>query len=239
MATIVVEFFGLPASGKTYLCAAVAPGLRNLGWTIVGDPVSRIPNRFLRVTSKVPMVIAEYARSSRSRGLFRIAIAAGRRSLRSRLRVGVNILFVRARIASSGRRSSQELLLHDQGCAQALWSAAWIEGGLLESISWSRLTDDLDASFIVVDVAVPLELAASRARGRFNRNSPIDGPEQRQADMDRAWRVTEEVRAVLRGLNCGEVAVLASEGGGSPAVLSLVESIDTAARASRGFQGLE
>jgi len=233
MPAIVVEFFGMPGSGKTHLCVGLAPALRDLGWKVTEDPVSRGSNRLWRITRKVPLVAAEYLRSRRSRDLFRSAIAAASSGFRSRFRIAFNILFVRARIASFRSRSGQQLLLHDQGCAQALWSEVWVGSDALKLTPWSQLTDDLGVSFVVVDVRVPMEVAALRTRQRQSRNSPIDGPEQHQAGVERAWRVTEEVRAALRQRS--EVAVIGIDGeGGIETTSQLAQFVDAAARSASG-----
>jgi hypothetical protein len=196
-APLVVEFFGMPGAGKTVWHDRIVDRLESRGWRVGVDDYPRRA-RSRRALLKLAVAAREAWRGSGAAQTIRSAVAGTRPAAYPRAaRVLLNLFYVRGSLRRQA--AGFPLLARDQGCAQALWSLHWSAPGDPSGpvIGWADVRADLPLRFLVVHVDVTKALAGERARSRLRASSPIDGPAQDAAAVDRAWAVTNRVRGLL------------------------------------------
>lgn len=197
----VVEFFGMPAVGKTSVAEAVSrsPSVRRLGLSRYALDIgsSRRRRRVVRKLALIAWLVKEDPTVARELGAF---VA---RSIRPRepafVRVLVNWLYVVAVIRRELAR--HPLVILDQGIAQALWSTLY---RARETPEWGGAVDfvgDVVARagigrLIVVHLTAEDGLVLRRVEARTEGYSPLDRALREDAFRD-ALEVTRVVGYVL------------------------------------------
>jgi hypothetical protein len=194
---IVVEFIGLPGSGKSVVSHAVVEDLRRMG-IAVDEPAYVLAHRWRisrRVLTKLYYVGRFMARQPR--------LACGIvRSLWpsysiSDIRCLTNLFLTVSLVAMRG---SCEIRVLDQGVLQALWS---IEYRRRDS-SIARLAKQI-AKYdlfpeVVVVLRVPIETAMIRLNTRPGHGSVLERPEMGEADWQSAAVALEEVERLAQDI---------------------------------------
>ncbi|MGH9867884.1 MAG: AAA family ATPase [Candidatus Polarisedimenticolia bacterium] len=198
---LVVEFVGMPGSGKSTLSRRAAEMLEASGLRVTQPsyPLAHDIPRVARLALKSRLVAAEM-------------LAHPRRSLRAAQAIRDS---GQARGADTGRMTFNWLLvtrlmshppapgdlhLFDQGILQALWSIAYGGApGAAARVAF-RLEAGLPRPGAVVVVRSSAETVRRRLAGRVDRDSRLDdaGPDGDRA-IARGTRVFEEVLEVLAG----------------------------------------
>jgi len=194
----VIEFFGMPGAGKTYMYGRLVDYLSNRGWKLGVETGQARFGRAGRALGKVLLAIKELLRcGGAAPTAWRIIRQHGLVSMGRGLRVTINLLQVRGSL----RRQSQtaRVLCRDQGIAQALWSACWIGSGIGQGkqLGWDDLRGDLPYHFVILCVDVDPELAALRTKQRRKTANPLDGPAQNKKCFIRALDLTGQVRSTI------------------------------------------
>lgn len=154
-AGMIVEFVGLPGTGKTSLCRAVALLLRQAGLPVT-EPmqvVSGSPHRAVRTLRKLGVVLPEVLRSPRKAlAVGRVIATTGQRSRADFLAQWFNWELV----TGLQRRCRGRCGIHlfDQGAIQALWSIRF---------GASRGTLELLAGALPLEGSVPDRVVAVRS----------------------------------------------------------------------------
>jgi thymidylate kinase len=191
----IVEFFGLPGSGKSTAAELARKSLAELGVasTIEDRAFDAEVDRSTRIVRKLSLAVgpglAHPLRSARALG----RIAVGQRSLADALGRSLQWQVAVATTSRARRRAGLHLL--QEGTLQALWSIALrrrvdAEPWTLAAALPERLLPDL-----VVVVEAPLEVVAARleARGsRHSRTQRLDGVE-RDAELQRGQALVLEL----------------------------------------------
>jgi hypothetical protein len=189
----IVEFFGVPGVGKSYLVARAVPGN-------VCCPLGRFSRigRGRRVFEKMAVLVRNFSVATATARWARDLIAiSGPKNLRRGTKVGFNWMFI-ASIIRGAAAEQRGLIVLDQGLAQALWSTRFmaekefcshsVSGSMKRSLASLPISE-----WTVVHVATTDERIQERIGGRMGR-SPLDV----QPDLMVAARTAEnETRQVI------------------------------------------
>jgi hypothetical protein len=192
-ASTIVEFFGLPGVGKSYVAALMRRGLSDLGIAsrIADRGVSPEVTGHVRVRRKLRSVatqgLAHPVRSIRALG------AIGQRDASSSLSRSVQWLVTQALFAQA--RRSGGVHLFQEGVLQALWSIG-LRGspermlGLLRGDALDPILADL-----AVVVEAPMEVVRSRLGSRGSGHSRTErlGQAEREAELARGQELLVEL----------------------------------------------
>lgn len=173
----IMEFYGLPGSGKSYLSQLVTLQQKYQGLSI-GDTVPRVLSygRVMRMLLKLPLVFGAVLRGKRT-SLARIQGFCSSASISTYLKTKVNLLFLEGAI----KRDLQdtELVVLDQGLAQALWSryfGAKCDAAENPERSLQTAIDYIGATrYIFVKITANLDVIEDRIENRTNKASRLDG----------------------------------------------------------------
>jgi energy-coupling factor transporter ATP-binding protein EcfA2 len=216
---VLVEFVGLPGSGKSTIAHALADLLREHGAT-VSEPTWRIDHTLrpsLRLLRKASLAIAAAARDPyRARGIIESIVQSRQPTTREVLKLVINALYVAEAAERCERRPGVHVF--DQGLLQQLWSALYraaessdLEARCRESLALGSTL----ANVVVVDAPlVTLQRRLQVRRGgasRLERQLRDSGP---QAVLERAVFAQQRVEAVVESLSeRGTVRLLRVSGG--------------------------
>jgi len=200
--SMVVEFLGLPGSGKTTVSKRIAEYLSQWGLTIL-EPVRELSDRSglsgsLRgYHGKSYLVASELmAHPAGSWRALRVLLRSGQPSLAVLFKVTFNWLMQCSLLRSC--RSTRVVHLFDEGIFQALWSIG-LEGrpGVIRELR-SMLHDTLSRPDVVVVLDADPTVIADRLRHRGTRDSRAD--RDWLDDPDAVLRAASLMREVVDAL---------------------------------------
>ena len=216
----IVEFIGLPGSGKSTIAHALAETLRRRGATVSeptwqNDHASSVPARTFR---KGAFAIAAGIRDPERAGDLVQWIAHSRQpTIREAVKLTVNALY----LAEARERCAHAPGIHvfDQGLLQQLWSVLYraIEHHDAERTCAEQLTRCCGCVNVVI-VETPLSTLRQRLQGRRADASRLERHLREwapQAALQRAVFAQRRVEAVADALSsCGAIRLLRVSGGG-------------------------
>lgn len=195
----IVEFVGLPGSGKSRIAGLAAAELRRRGLA-VDEPVARIHqrSRITRSLLKTRLALDEALRSPAITRELSLALVRSGQPASSLPSNVLNVLFQRA---LSRRARPPGLHLFDQGTLQAIWSLALeAERPLFEPWLYEALCLDHGARLVVfldADAACVLQRLSPRRRpGRFFEAARVDRrfAERSTELVQRLWELASMLR---------------------------------------------
>ncbi|RST31443.1 glycosyltransferase [Sphingomonas ginkgonis] len=204
-----IEFFGLPAAGKTAIARELRSLLRHdrgsirFSRELMGDEQG-FARRSLR---RLAQLLATFARRPGLAALGTASLTSGHGSWRDRLKTRWNYLSV---LAMQLRRHRHGLLIADQGIVQSLWTARVQHGGDVAPLDpIARRAGDWIARTLFVQVDAPSAIAQERLRrrtrhwSRFQDADRIDDPQVWASGVDAVARLQRELTTALaeRGLH--------------------------------------
>lgn len=202
---MLVEFFGVPGSGKSTMSRIVADALRHKR-CVVSEATYDVEHQHSRTGSQLLKLghIAAYAASHPRHALSDAArIAATRQAtVRDLAKSIFNWTFISSLAARE--RSRQDVLLLDQGVAQALWSVGFAARGH----TWLELIEAQAPALrpdLVIHVRADLQAVGNRLMRRERHASRMD---DRCRDQRALQRAAEQARAVLAKLRAADVPVI-------------------------------
>ncbi len=167
---MLIEFTGVPGSGKTYLCGIMADMLRDHGLAVSTpldglagmSPLIRIPRKFARIA------LFGLAHAVHSLRLYYTIARTGQSSVLDTVRSLATILFVLSEIDTHRRRDG--ILLLDQGVAQSVFTVFYAATSEIDCTDFNGLP--------VPDLLVEVDAGDSQVRerleGRLGRQSRVE-----------------------------------------------------------------
>ena len=197
---VVVEFFGLPGVGKTFLAEHLIGFLKERGYQ-VGDRAVRIAGGapVTRISTKILLVIQALLVTPNCMGPTLALLRSSKVvSLRSKVKLVVNWLYLHALIRRESRLN--QIVVLDQGLAQAVWSTLFYGLERPQNEVFARHFSELLAglefqSLHIIQVHAPGGAIKTRIESRKLGKSPLDNGNQ--ADWSKAQWVTNEARILL------------------------------------------
>lgn len=198
MASIAIEFFGMPGSGKSYVAGHLAAQLRQQGFRVSERTLSLSrANAPRRILGKVGLVARGFVSGVRLLPVLLALVAdCGAGGLKRKTKLVFNWLYLCALVRIDSR--DHQVLVLDQGFAQALWSTFFYAAETSPAAAdfMQRLLERLPIDYLsVVHVDTDAQCIKRRLAGRSRGNSPLD------RDLSGAWqranRVTGETRTEL------------------------------------------
>lgn len=168
----VVEFCGLPGSGKSRLARTVVARLRLRGVPTT-DVMARLgpdATRPTRIARKLGAVGRGMIEPGSAALVAQIALRSGQDDLRDRIARPANLLVVRHAIRDAHRRPGVHVF--DQGPRQEWWSAALRANR--ERVLGMAASDPAETADLLVRVDAPVELLADRLAARATRQSRLE-----------------------------------------------------------------
>lgn len=210
---IIVECFGVPGVGKTYVASQICQMLEAEGISV--NDFAMIIGRassYSRIIRKSRLIIGSTAKNlSVLKIVFRMVNLHRPKKLRYWLKLIVNWLYVRALIANQSQ--SDEVRVLDQGVGQAIWSTRFygkeapkhevVVGALMEFLERLPI-----AALVIVSIDAPDKVVLERLRNRRDGQSPLDKDE---GLWDLASEVTGATKCVLEYLASDSGRVSLSE----------------------------
>jgi thymidylate kinase len=204
---VLVEFFGLPGSGKSTMSRVVAEALRQKGCAVseltydIDHQRSTTRSQLLKLSH-----IAPYAAAHPGRAVSDMARVAATRqaTMRDLAKSIFNWTFISS--LAVRKRSPHGVLLLDQGVAQALWSV----GFAARDQSWLDLLDTSAPALrpdLVIHVRADLRAIGDRLDRRQRHASRMDGRGRDHRALARAARRAGAVLARMRAAGVEVVEV--------------------------------
>ncbi len=220
-----IEFLGLPASGKTTVARELAARLEARGWacrlsgTLPLAGGRNLPRKLLRA-----LVVAVSEPSILVAGIVAVMRSRQRRPPDA-VRVLLNLLEVRYVLHAGGRG----IVIMDQGPAQAIWSLAYSARRPTAQGLRALMHGGLPRRHLVVELASSGALAAARSSARGTRLSRIEREEEAPSlAWARAVQAMSVVTCAVSGLR--RVRVANPQGGAGVAadtISALVQGVPT------------
>lgn len=195
---IVLEFYGMPAAGKTYTARQIADELDRNGIIINTLPLRVGQMHSLRrITLKLWLIFWAVLRHAKLCFSAILLVKVSRPSSnREFARICFNWLYVIGLVIR--QRSRDGVLLMDQGLIQAAWSTAYISEAEIDKRYYnfiSKLQSCLRVSLIAVKKEADMSTLRNRLSFRTDSNSPLD--RGKDGDTDRALSVTRKIEKLI------------------------------------------
>ncbi|WP_373050350.1 AAA family ATPase [Thalassovita aquimarina] len=196
----IIEFFGLPGSGKTTVArklhamlSATQPDLI-FAPALLGDGAGAAA----RATSKLGLILSDLGHDGAGRDAVRLAMAIRQPRLRDKFRAVFGIATMMSLYARLERRGLSAVL--DQGLLQALWSVQLrTEDDGCRALVRECLSNAAGTGRVYVSVETPARICIDRLAARHSKHSRLQ--KLGTADADRTWERAEFLRrALLRDL---------------------------------------
>ena len=156
---IVVEAFGTPGVGKSYICKELENSLTTKGFSVKRHYIDDYhPNWMIRSISKFVFIVGQVSINIKvfNHSVRIVRCFTGITGL-DRVRLLVNILLISSAIVS--HRKAKSTLLLDQGIFQAVWSLFYANTDVDDSIDSSKLVTTLTELLKSLSIEVLLVLA--------------------------------------------------------------------------------
>ena len=201
---IIVEFFGMPGSGKTFIAKHLIDCLRQEGFRVSDRAVVLSQERsWKRVLGKIGLVIRGLLFGN---GILRSVLAivsnyeiAG---LGTKIKLVFNWLYLCTLIRDDSKHS--EYIILDQGLGQALWSTLYYGKRRLEVQTVEEFFSDLPEK-LPIDLLHIVHVQAHERKVEMRLGNRKDGKSPLDRDIDGAWQhavlVTAEARSILDQLS--------------------------------------
>ena len=216
----IVEFIGLPGSGKSTIAHALAELLSARGF-VVSEPTWRNDHASrpaVRALRKASLAAAASVRGPRRAGdLLRSLVQSRQPTRRELLQLAINALYLAETATQCAR--SEGIHVFDQGVLQQLWSVLYRAGDSNDAERYyaGQLAGRAAATWVVM-IDTPLGavqrrlLARTGGASRFERHLLATGP---QAVLDRAMFAQRRVEALANALHAaGAARVMRVSGAG-------------------------
>jgi hypothetical protein len=195
---IVVEFYGMPAAGKTYTAQQLADALAQSDIVVDADTLCIAQlGRVRWVRYKLGMgALAVLRKPGLCYSAYLLVKASRPIALSNFIRIYFNWLYIIGIVTQRG--SQGKVLLLDQGIAQAIWSTAYFARIRLRFPYYdflAKLQRRLGIDLITIRKEADTATIQSRLRSRPDNRSPFD--QERDGDMNKAVTVTDELEVLL------------------------------------------
>ncbi|MSO38089.1 MAG: hypothetical protein EXQ69_07550 [Acidimicrobiia bacterium] len=199
----IIEFFGLPGSGKSYLARELVDFLR-LSGVPTSEPMSSLgphASKVERAFGKASRATTEIVRSAAARNMaWRVGTGSSQRDARDRIARPLNLLV--ARNVTQRARLFGGVHVIDQGLLNEWWSAA-IRGD--EESVLSTLADDAATSplpDLLVRVDAPAEVIADRLEQRTTSQSRLENQSRPNLleELSRGTRLFDKIEYCLQAV---------------------------------------
>jgi hypothetical protein len=196
---IVIECFGMPGVGKSYLSTKLGKMLEADGLQ-VGDgiiAISKMPSA-KRITTKIWLIVATLWENRRTIAtIWKLTRLHRPPNIKLYSKLLINWLFVNALIRIESRDSDMVLL--DQGLSQALWSTKYYgrnkpNNHVVARLMLRLLKDLYIAPLSIIYVSADDSLIKKRIGSRENGSSPLD---RDMNEFMRAKAATEQSFAIF------------------------------------------
>lgn len=202
MQSKVIEFFGMPGCGKTFIANELVREMKKQGYEVddLGPRLGKAGS-LRRISFKLALVIMYlFANRKSLRHLMSLSRAGTGDGLIRQFKLMFNWLYVLSLIRNGAK--DNVLVILDQGVVQALWSTllSGTAGNHAEAaVAFHRLLKVLPIeSHCIVHVQADEEKIKARLKSRPGGKSPLD------RDSDAAWgqasKALENVEAILTNL---------------------------------------
>jgi len=183
MATVLIEFFGMPGCGKTFIAKNLAEALRDEG-CIISDRMRTLTEkpRLSRIIEKVGLILRCLILDKK---VFSMSLAFIIKFIDFRsvgwIKVFFNWLYIVALIEVESRKV--DIILLDQGIGQAIWSTLFYGNKTSQSRTSNQWLEDFLAVLSIdilhiVNLHADNKLIEKRIHNRVRGSSPLDGGQQ-------------------------------------------------------------
>lgn len=201
---VIVEFFGMPGSGKTYLAEKLSTVLKGKGLRISDRSLSLAKTNFItRMSVKLALVLwCMPGNIGAVRAIMSAVMAYKPAGLVKSVKLTYNWLYLLALIQSESRQ--HDVIVLDQGLGQAIWSMLFHGHGRPDAKPEGNLFTTIlgilrPSSVGIIHVHASHDLIRRRVCERANGRSPLD--REMQASWRRAVSVSEESMVLLEQLS--------------------------------------
>ena len=200
MSSMLVEFCGLPGSGKTSLAAATRAVLTDAGVTchVVDEGVSAATSRPVRIARRASSVLVEAAaHPARTAGIAARVTRARPGSVRDTVAVIAQWLALQRLLASTGGGDGVRLV--EEGEVQTLWTLGLRASREVPAPLWQRRAAAARPDLLVV-VQAPVDVALNRLDQRASKHSRTQRlpAAQRRAELTRGQDLLDGILAGVR-----------------------------------------
>lgn len=194
---IVIECYGLPGTGKTFLSQCIQPHLERTGLRCDVRGITLGKARAAkRIAAKIELICrCLWTNWAPTYAVFALVIACRPGGLRAYIKLLFNWLHVCALIRTAPSHTNSVLL--DQGIGQALWSTLYYSDGKPDEQSMAQAVVELMqrlsiSSILLFHVNADKECIRRRIETRHGSKSPLD------RNFEDAWHIAECVTLQAR-----------------------------------------
>lgn len=200
----VIEFFGMPGSGKTHITKLLCCSLEEKGYLVSCLPVSTAQkSRWLRVFLKSRLILMQVSSNPASiASIWKLINLYEIHSISKKLKLLFNLSFIVS--MSIKQLQNHDVVVFDQGIMQALWSNSYHSNSsprpevLIPQLT-SLLAQISASQHIVVQLSTLKDRLKKRLIAReFKGTSPIDGTDD--SKLAKGLLIKNECERVLTEL---------------------------------------
>lgn len=199
---IIIDFFGMPGSGKTTIAHMLAGRLEEIGCEIE-EPIYLVNNEYSSSRRSLTKIWATLCfTTGHFSYLYRLFSLLGRgafQNLRKAAKQWVNVCFV---LASFNAGRPIDFLIADQGIIQAAISLTFhCEKADIQKII-NKLNEQVKTTIIYVYVAADIDEVLKRLQNRTNGGSRLDQEKSIIARKDQLRSVESRCMEVINAFDC-------------------------------------